>query len=256
MTTVRSGVRRGLALAALAAARRRGRRLRVAAVVDSVDSGAVVRLAHVDVRRRQEARHRCRTSRSPRTRRSRGRSRSASRRPASRRPSRRTRSTRRRRAARSCASIPRAARWSGASRPARKLAAGVGADATLVVVGTDKGDVLAFDTERQGAMAGKGVERSAGSAAGRRRHRRRVDGRRPHPRAHRGRRQDEMGLSAHEPAAHDPQLRRRHRRAAAACSPARPAASCSRSISTRATSAGRATWRRRRARPSSSASPT
>ena len=28
----------------------------------------------------------------------------------------------------------------------RKLAAGVGADATLVVVGTDKGDVLAFDT--------------------------------------------------------------------------------------------------------------
>src|SRR4029453_9546810 len=29
---------------------------------------------------------------------------------------------------------------------ARKLSAGVGADATLVVVGTDKGDVLAFDT--------------------------------------------------------------------------------------------------------------
>jgi outer membrane protein assembly factor BamB len=30
---------------------------------------------------------------------------------------------------------------------ARKLAAGVGADATLVVVGTDKGDVYAFDTD-------------------------------------------------------------------------------------------------------------
>ena len=34
----------------------------------------------------------------------------------------------------------------GSTRPA-KLSAGVGADATLVVVGTDKGDVLAFDAD-------------------------------------------------------------------------------------------------------------
>ena len=54
---------------------------------------------------------------------------------------------RRTRAARSSASIPRQARSSGESKPARKLAAGVGADATLVVVGTDKGDVFAFDTD-------------------------------------------------------------------------------------------------------------
>lgn len=37
----------------------------------------------------------------------------------------------------------------------RKLAAGVGADATLVVVGTDKGDVLAFDTDGKAAWQAK-----------------------------------------------------------------------------------------------------
>ena len=65
-----------------------------------------------------------------------------------------------------------------------------------------------------------------------------------------------MGLPAHQSAADGSQLRGRHRQRAAACSPARPAARCSRSIAARASSAGTAPSRRRRARPSSSASPT
>ena len=159
------------------------------------------------------------------------------------------------RAARSCASIRRAARWSGASggaqargrrrrrRDARRRRHRQGRRARV-------------RHRRQAAVAGEGVERGARSAAGRRRHRRRLDRRRPHPRAHRGRRQDANGSTSGPTRRSRSATTRAARRAAAACSRAPRAASCSRSISARATSAGRATSRRPRARPSSSASPT
>ena len=256
MTSARSGLRRGLAARGDRRSHARVRRLCVAAVVDPVDSRAIVRLAHVDVRRRQEAGTRCPTSRRPRTRRSCGRSRSARRRPASRRPSRRTRSTLRRAAGTIVRVDPAsgAVVWrieAGAQARGRRRR---GHDARRRRY--RQGRRLRVRHRRQGAVAGQGVERGPRAAAGRRRHRRRVDRRRPHSRAHGRRRQDQMGLPADESAAHDPQLCRRHDRAAADCSRAPRAASCSRSISRPATSAGRATSPRPRARPSSSASPT
>ena len=129
---------------------------------------------------------------------------------------------------------------------------------TLVVVGTDKGDVLAFDHRRQAAVdRAKVVERgdraaarspkassSCSSGDGR------IFGSR------RRRRQDEVGVPAQQSAAHRAQHRGRRHRRAAACSSARPADAAGARPADRQRSAGTATSPRRRARPSSSASPT
>ena len=96
--------------------------------------------------------------------------------------------------------------------------AGVGADATLVVVGTDKGDVLAFDTDGKPLWQAKVTSEVLGPPQRRRRHRRRLVGRRAHLRALRRRRQDEVGVPAHAIRRSRSATTRAARSAAAACS--------------------------------------
>ena len=111
--------------------------------MDPDDPAAVVRL----VLEQQEARARCRRSRQRSRRKSSGRSPSARRRRARARGRRATRSTPRRRTARSCASIPRPAPTPGASRRRSGFRRAPAPDASIVAVGTDKGDVLAFTAD-------------------------------------------------------------------------------------------------------------
>ena len=108
------------------------------------------------------------------------------------------------------ASIRRVALSSGASKPGASWRPAWAPMRRSLVVGTDKGDVFAFDTDGKARWQVKVTSEVLGPP--------RVadgtvvvlDGRRPHPRARGRRRQDEVGLSAHESAAHDSQLRRRH----------------------------------------------
>ena len=140
----------------------------------------------------------------------------------------------------------------------QKIAAGPGADDAHVVVGTDKGDVLAFDADGKPAWTSH-VSSEVIAPPTRRRRRRRsyspataastastsADGK------------TQVGQPADESAADDPQLRRRRDRARRRCSPARPAAACSPlDIITGQRRRGTRQSRRPKAPPSSSASPT
>ena len=228
------------------------RRLLVDVVVDPVDPGAVLRLALG--RQEDPAAARDQGDRHAADRR--GRRRSAGRRRDSRRrltPRRRLRGGERRH------DRPRQSRHRpdgvadhralrGSRRRGRRPRAGRGRQR--------QGRRVRVRPRRQAAVAIEGDERGAEPAGGRRGRRHRLVRRRPHLRAVGRGRQDQVGVPARQPAADRAQHRRRRRRARRRCSPAPPAASCSRSTSRPATSPGKATSRPRRAPPSSSASPT
>ena len=94
-----------------------------------------------------------------------------------------------------------------------KLSAGVGADDTLVAVGTDKGEVLAFDPDGKPEWTAQCVDRSRRAAARVRRRRRGAHRRRQHPRPQRRGRRPQVGEPAQRARTHGSQLRGRRRHA-------------------------------------------
>ena len=79
------------------------------------------------------------------------------------------------------------------SSAGKTLSAGPGAGASLIAVGTSKGEVLAFDTDGKPLWTARVSSEVIAPPRGVRRHRHRVLGRRPHLRARCCRRQDACG---------------------------------------------------------------
>ena len=143
--------------------------------------------------------------------RSTGRPRWARRCRASRRPCCRTRSTPRRTDGTHRAARPghRAARCGASSAGKTLVRAAWARTRHTVAVGTDKGEVLAFDDGRQAEVDRARDHRGDRPAARRRRRGRGVRRRRQHPRAQRRATAQEVGEPAHRAGAHRAQLRGR-----------------------------------------------
>ena len=125
-----------------------------------------------------------------------------------------------------------------------------------MLVGTGKGEVLAFDAARQAALEGAACRRSAGAAGGRRHARRRARRRRPHLRARRAQTASGAGCTSADAGAVAAQPQRRRARARRGIRRLSGRAARRARAQPPARRLGQRVSRCPRARPSSSASPT